>query len=125
MTKERNLSVGIAVYELSAGGALLVVGAVQGSWWTSAVGALLAVAGGLTAFGRGEATSWFRGELDERRQRAVDHSFFVAFVTLAWWVAGVTVVAESRDVPVELWSAGILVALVAAYVDYARVLRRT
>jgi hypothetical protein len=78
-----------------------------------------------TGFGRGEATSWMRGDLDERRSRAVDHAFRIAFFTLAWWIGGVAVYAEHHVVGTELWVAGTAVALVAAYVDYAVVLRRT
>jgi hypothetical protein len=40
-------------------------------------------------------------------------------------VAALTAVASGRSVPVGLWSGGICVALVAAYIDYGLVLRRT
>lgn len=55
----------------------------------------------------------------------MDHAFRPAFVVLAWWVAAVAIVASSRTVAPDIWTAGIVVALVAAYIDYARVLRRT
>lgn len=115
----------IGWYQLAAGLAVLGFGLSTGAWWTAIVGALILAAGLATQFGRGEATSWFRGDLDERRRLAVDRSFRTAFLALAWWVAGVTAVAASRSVPVGLWSAGIVLAVVAAYVDYALVLRRT
>lgn len=126
MTERRMRSVQlIGWYQLMTGTAVLGFGVVTRAWWTAIVGALILAAGLLTHFGRGEATSWFRGDLDERRRQAVDRSFRTAFLALAWWVAGVTAVAASRPVPVGLWSAGIVLGVVAAYVDYALVLRRT
>lgn len=115
----------IAVYQVMAGTALLAAGVLTRGWWAGVVGALLLAAGLAAAFGKGEATSWFRGELDERRQQAVDRSFRVAFLVLAWWVAGLTAVAASWSVPLSLWAAGIVVALIAAYANYAITLRRT
>jgi hypothetical protein len=124
MSGEVRLARWIAGYEVVAGVALVVGGGVTRSWWTAVVGVVFLGLGLATGFGRDEATSWMRGDLDERRQRAVDHSFRVAFLVLAWWVAAVTALASSYDVPVEAWSGGIVVALLAAYVNYARVLRR-
>ena len=114
----------VGVYLVLAAATLVVAGAVTRSWWSAAVGALLLVAGGVTLFGTGEATSWFRGDVDERRQHAVDASFRVAFLVLAWWVAAVTAIASFRAVPLTVWSAGIVVALAAAYANYAVTLRR-
>jgi hypothetical protein len=78
-----------------------------------------------TGIGHGEGTSWLRGEMDERRERARDHGFRIAFLTLAWWVAGLTVIGDAHSIANELWSAGILVAFIAALIDYALVLRRS
>lgn len=115
----------LAAYEIAVGAAIAVYGVTQRAWWTSTVGALLLASGIAIAVGRGEATSWVRGDLDERRQRAVDHAFRIAFLALAWWIAGCAIVADRAPVPVAGWTAGVAVALVAAYVDYAAVLRRT
>ena len=114
----------IAAYELAAGSALVAYGVATGAWWTAVVGALLFAAGVAVGFGRGEATSWLRGDLDERRQRALDHAFRSAFIALTWWLAGCAIVADRRDVPVAGWTAGVVVALVVAAIDYAAVLRR-
>ena len=116
---------GLAAYEVVVGGVIAVYGVTDRAWWTAIVGALLLASGVAIAVGRGEATSWLRGDLDERRQRAMDHSFRIAFLVLAWWIAGCAIVADRREVPVAAWTAGVVVALVAAYIDYAAVLRRT
>ena len=115
----------IVIYEVVVGAALVVAGVATAAWWTLAVGVLVLAAGLAAMLGEGESTSWLRGELDERRDKAVDHAFRIAFVVLAWWVAAVAIVASSQTVQPVVWTAGIVVALVAAYIDYARVLRRT
>ena len=125
MNGKRDLRDLVPLYHLVVGGVLLAVGAATEGWWTMIVGGLLVAAGAAGRFGRGEATSWFRNELDERRQDAAGRSFRSAFLALAWWVAGATAVASTRPVPTALWSAGIVVALVVAWVDYARILRHT
>jgi hypothetical protein len=114
----------IGIYELVAGLVLGVTAVATRSWWAFVVGVPLAAAGVGALLGRGEATSWLRGDIDERRQRAVDVSFRVAFLVLAWWVAAVTAIAVSRSVAVGVWSAGVPVALIAAYVHYVLRLRR-
>ena len=62
----------IGWYQLAAGLAVLGFGLSTRAWWTAIIGALILAAGLATQFGRGEATSWFRGDLDERRRLAVD-----------------------------------------------------
>ena len=114
----------LATYYLVAGVAIAVFAAVTRGWEMLVVGVPLA-AMGAAGLGSGESASWLRGDLDERRQGAVDHGFRVAFLVLAWWVAALTLVSGLRDVPIGLWSGGIVVALAAASVDYALVLRRT
>lgn len=119
------VAAGAAAYELVVGTLLVVGGLWSSAWWTGTVGLGLIVLGIATGFGRAEGTSWMRGDLDERRTRAVDHAFRIAFIALAWWVGGVAIYAEHQTAPTELWVAGIGVALVVAYVDFALVLRRT
>lgn len=116
--------IGSTIYLVAAGAAVTLLRAVTREWATLVVGVPMAGMG-LAALGRGEATSWLRGDLDERRQGAVDHGFKIAFLVMVWWVGGLTVVASTRQVPLGLWSAGTVVALAVAYVDYALVLRRT
>ena len=115
----------IGGYEVVAAVGLLALAAYDRSLWTAVLGAAFGLKGALTLFGKGEATSWFRGEFDERRKAAVDASFRVAFLALAWWVGGLSLVAATRNVPNTLWTAGIIVALATAYVNYALTLRRT
>ena len=115
----------IGSYEVAAAVVLLALAAYDRSLWFAILGSAFGLKGALTLFGKGESTSWFRGEFDERRQTAVDASFRVAFLALAWWVGGLSLVAARRDVPNTLWTAGIIVALATAYVNYALTLRRT
>jgi len=123
--RRQRVAAGTTAYEIVVGVVLLVFGLRSHAWWTGILGLGMIVLGLATGFGRGETTSWMRGELDERRSRAVDHAFRIAFFALAWWIAGVAVYAERHVVGTQLWVAGTAVAVVAAYVDYALVLRRT
>lgn len=114
-----------AAYELIVGAVLVIVGLMSGSAWTTVVGFGMLALGGLTGFSRGEATSWLRGELDERRLEAVNHGFKVGFFVLSWWVAGVAVYASHHWAGAELIGAGNGVAIVAAYTSYGLRLRRS
>ena len=124
-TRQQLVTAGVAVYELVIGLVLTVVGIRSQSWWTSVVGIGMFVLGVGTGFGRGESTSWLRGDFDERRRSAVDHAFRIAFLALAWWVAGVAFYASRHSAAPEVYGAGNGIALVVAYVDYALVLRRS
>lgn len=111
-------------YYVIVGIGSIVAGVASSSWWTDVVGLGLLVAGVATLLDRGEWTSLFRGELDERRMQAFDHSCKIAFFVLAWWIGAVSFYASSHDVSTAVWSAGNAVALTAAVVDYGLVLRR-
>ena len=124
-TKQQVVNAGAAIYEIIVGLVLIGVGLRSSSWWTAVVGAGMCVLGIATGFGRGESTSWMRGDFDERRRAAVDSAFRVAFVALAWWVAGVAFYASSHSVSPAVYGAGNGVAVVVAYVAYALVLRRS
>lgn len=115
----------LGLYETGVGVALLVYGGASRSWPMLLVGGIILGLGAFTAFGRGEATSWMRGELDERRQKALGHAGGFAFLVLAWWLAGVAVYSNSHQVATGVWTAGIAVGLAGAGLDYAWVLRRT
>lgn len=115
----------VATYLLVAGLATLGLGVAGRDPVNLLSGLLLVVVSLATGLGRGEGTSWLRGEIDERRARAVDHAFRVAFVTLAWWVTAVAIYASRRSAPPEVFAAGTGVAVVAAMIEYARRLRRS
>ena len=125
MTSKTRRTTLVSAYYFVAGGGLMIAGWQTGSWWTETLGlAFIAVSVG-TVICDGEWTTWFRGELDERRRRAADHGFRVAFFVLAWWIGAVAFYASSHTVSVALWSAGNAIAIAAAVITYALVLRRT
>lgn len=124
MSQPTRSSTRVAIYQTAVGVGLLVYGAVAGSWWNVAIGMVLLAARVGAVLSTGESLSWSRGDIDERRQQAVDRSYRVAFMVLALWVTGVTIMAGSRSLPLPLWPVGIVVAVVAAYSNYAVVLRR-
>jgi hypothetical protein len=115
----------VAVYQSAVGVGLLVYGAVTRNWWNAVIGLLLLGARVAAALSNSESLSWLRGELDERREHAVDRSYRVAFVVLALWVTALSVLSGSRSMPVPLWPVGIVVAVAVAYTRYAIILRRT
>jgi hypothetical protein len=59
---------------LAAGIGVLAVAGATGQW-TPLVVAVPLVGLGIAALVDGEATSWLRGDIDERRKAAVDHGF--------------------------------------------------
>lgn len=112
-------------YYFAVGGALMLAGWRTSSWWTEILGlAFFALSAG-TLLGGGEWTTLFRGELDERRKRAADHGFKVAFFVLVWWIGAVAIYASSHPVSTGVWAAGNAIAVAAAVLDYALVLRRS
>ena len=115
---------GIVIYLAVMGAVVTTAGIGTRGWWATVVGLLLLGAATAAVLGRGEGTSWLRGELDERRQHAADRSFRIAFLVLAWWVAALSVVATTRDLPLPAWAGGIVLALVAASLSYSVFLRR-
>jgi hypothetical protein len=124
MSKRRRSSI-ISGYYLVVGGALLLGGWRTKSWWTETLGLAFVAVGTSMVIGGGEWTTWFRGELDERRRLAADHGFKVAFFVLAWWIGGVAFYASTHSVSTSVWTAGNAVAIAAAVIDYAFVLRRS
>jgi hypothetical protein len=114
----------VAVFQTVVGVSLLLYGAATRNWWNVAIGlVLLSLRLGAVLF-RGESWSWPRGELDERRQHAVDLSYRFAFFVLALWVTAVSIVAASGLLPL-LAPLGIVVAVTAAHMRYAVLLRRS
>ncbi|MFL6237905.1 MAG: hypothetical protein ACJ735_00235 [Actinomycetes bacterium] len=122
--RQRTRAWWVAVFQTAVGVGLLVYGAATRNWWSAAIGLLvLGVRLGAVLI-KGESWSWPRGDLDERRQHVVDLSYRFAFFVLALWVTGVSVVAASGLLPL-LAPLGIVVAVSAAYLRYAVLLRRT
>jgi len=115
----------VPAYYAVVGAALSTLGAATRSPVATGVGLLLLAAGVLALRGRGEAGTWLRGELDERRSLAVDHALRSAYVVLAWWIGGVALLASGTQPAAATWTLGIPVSLAAAFVDYALVLRRS
>jgi hypothetical protein len=122
--RQRTRAWSVAVFQITVGMGLLVWGAATRNWWNVAIGLALLVARLGAGLLKGESWSWPRGELDERRQHAVDLSYRFAFFVLALWVAGVSVVAASGLLPL-LAPLGIVVAVIAAHMRYAVLLRRS
>ena len=114
----------LGVYLAVAGATLLAVGALQRSWWSTAIGSALSVLGVLTAWGKAEMTSLVRGEMDERRRRAASHAVGVGFIAVVWWIVVVGLASGVHGAPTAVWEAGIAVGLAGALGDYALVLRR-
>ena len=123
MTDTRRFTNVVGGYYVVAG-VLMIVGWRTASWWTEVLGLAFLVMAVATVVGRAEWTTWFRGELDERRRSAMDHAFRIAFLVLAWWVGAVGIYASYNDASTALWTAGTAVAVAAAVVDYGLVLRR-
>lgn len=127
-TKMLKVKVGkyaIAAYEAVAGAILLGAGVASAAWWTTLAGLVMLALAGATAFGRGEATSWLRGDFDERRLHAVDHGFKVGFFVLAWWVAAIAAYGSHHEINAALVGAGNGIAILAAYFAYGLRLRRS
>jgi len=115
----------MAAYFAAIAMGLAVWAVIDRSAVTAAYGAAAALVASLTWFGRGDGTSWLRGDLDERRSHAVDHAFRTGFFVATWWIAGVAIYASDHRVGPALLGAGNAAAIGAAWVDYALVLRRT
>jgi hypothetical protein len=112
-------------YYVVVGIGSMVAGIVWSSWGTEVIGLGLLFVGVATVLDRGEWTSLIRDEMDERRRRAADHGFKIAFFVLAWWIGAISFYSSYHHVSTGVWGAGNAIALAAAYVDYAVVLRRT
>lgn len=122
--RQRTRAGWVAVYQTGVGVGLLAYGAATGSWVNVVIGLLVLGARLGASLRKGESSSWLRGDLDERRQQAVDHSYRFAFFVLALWVTVVSVLAASQALAL-LCPVGIIVAVAAAYTRYAVLLRRT